>query len=804
MPPRTGQPCGHQPQVEALAAGELTGAAQRDVEQHLEQCELCRAHFRQLTADRFPKFRGYTVRAELGRGGFGHVYKAIHHGKARIEAMKVLFGKTPLREAYFENEVHLVARLRHPNLATLYEAHLTTPPLYYTMEYVEGQQLDAYLHTHDVSLEERIEIIKKVAAAVAYAHGQGVVHRDLKPQNVLIDTQNQPRIVDFGISKRLGFTEAEEAESAAPRTEGALGTYGYMAPEQFAGGAVDARADVYAQGVLLFHVHTGLPARSATQSARLHARLRERRVSRADDLAAIIDHAVQPAPEQRYPTCLALIADLDRYLAGREVQAQTNPSAGYHVARMAALVLRSYPRSVHGAGTAAMIAILTLVFWTAGARWCIPADGIPQTTLIAVTPNTQARAATGHLGADLPGFEPAERSSWRLVYGRLLEQLADAAPRVVVWDYTFRACDPRYDAGFVQGVRRCGAPVIVGSAKFDINGEPQLCPEIRAAAQAWGLLLVTRASKLRGEVNVPLALQRGFNPALPSLALAGFAAARFPDCDVDIDVHPTHLELRYRRRHIAAGERRWRDATDTDRIPLFSADPAGHRSPELESEDRPAHGRFRLDGVADWAQRAIPLERVLAAKPDELRAWFSGRAVLVGQMVPGLDQHELASGQIVFGCQVQAAILDALLARAFVHRVDRPGLFGRVCVWCALAALVARFVPLRRVGAAWPVLAAAGAVTATGLLLPLVLADQAATGWTIEVTIAGCAILSAGALSVLIRQLHERQMHLAPTPIWLAGGTTTGTTVLAGTPRSSASSTGSRSRQAAAGEATSR
>jgi CHASE2 domain-containing sensor protein len=797
MPPRTGQPCGHRQQVEALAAGDLTGAAQRDVEQHLEQCEPCRAHFRQLTADRFPRFRGYTILAELGRGGFGHVYKAIHHGKARVEAMKVLFGKTPLREAYFENEVHLVARLRHPYLATLYEAHLNAPPLYYTMEYVAGQQLDAYLHSHDVSLEERIEIIKKVATAVAYAHGQGVVHRDLKPQNILIDPQNQPRIVDFGISKRLGLAGAADTGGASPRTEGALGTYGYMAPEQIAGGAVDARADIYALGVLLFHVITGLPARSVAEPDRLLARLRERHVSRADDLAAIITHAARPAPEERYPTCLALVADLDRYLAGREVQAQTNPTAGYHAIRLAALVLRTYPRSVQVAATAVIVATLTLAFWTTGARWCVAGTGQPQTALIAVTPDTLTAAANGRIGAALPGFDPNERPSWRLLYGRLLEKLAEAGPRVVVWDYTFRTCDPRYDAALVRGIRNCGVPVVVGSAKFDVNGEPQLCAAIHAAAQAWGLLLVTRADTLRAEVNVPLALQRGFNPAIPSLALAGFAAARFPDCDVDIDVQPTQLELRYRRRHVAAGERRWRGAAETDRIPIFSVDPAGTRSPDLEAEDRPAHGRFRLDDVAVWAQRAIPLEQVLTAEAQQVRAWFGGRAVLVGQMLPGLDQHELRSDQTVFGCQVQTAILDALLAGAFIHRVDRPGLLGRVCVWCALASLAAGAVPLCRRGAVWPVLASAAAAMLTGILLTFALAGGATSAWAVEATIAGCALLSAGGLAVFIRQLHERQLHLAPTPVWLAGSTTTSTTVLVGTPRGSASRSSAPAEQAA-------
>ena len=142
----------------------------RIVQRHLEQCEPCRAVFRKLTADRFPRLRSYTVIARIGAGAFGEVFKVIHHVKQRTEALKLLYTETRFRTASFVNEVHAIARLRHPNIATLFDAQLAAPPLYYTMELVEGRQLDEHFRSPDVTLAERIEIFRQVALAMDYAH----------------------------------------------------------------------------------------------------------------------------------------------------------------------------------------------------------------------------------------------------------------------------------------------------------------------------------------------------------------------------------------------------------------------------------------------------------------------------------------------------------------------------------------------------------------------------------------------------------------------------------------------------------
>jgi CHASE2 domain-containing sensor protein len=785
MPPRNVQVCPRRGETDSLIRDQLRDEQLTSAQQHLLECDSCRSAFRQHTARRFPRLKNYTIVSVLGRGGFGVVYKALHHSKQRFEAIKVLFGKTAQRTAYFENEVRLVARLRHPNIATLYEAHLTSSPLYYSMEYVQGQHLDAYFTDHEVSLEERINLFKTVAQAMGYAHQQGVIHRDLKPQNILIDPQGQPRIVDFGIARKLVVAEdgPDPPNESGPAREGVLGTYGYIAPEQIAGADVDSRADIYGLGALLFHMLTGQPARFAPQVARLTEVLLERHVSRAHDLASIIACCVHPEPGQRYQDSAELVQDLEDYLAGRPIRARRDPSPGYRAARIATLVLRNHPRSVQALALAAVTVILAWTFHLAGASQLAPARGKTETALVALMPSTLEAIRSGRIGADLPGLDPQDKMSWRLLYGQLLARLSRSRPLVVVWDYYFPTCQPEYDQTFVNGIRSLPAPVIVGCRQFDLNGEPELCPDIRSAVDGWGILMGSRPDASRGSVYIPLAVQRGNNPPVPALALAAAAAARYPQHAPDLAIDHDRLELRYRKRRISAGERRWHEDTHTLRI--FKTEEAGLQtlpftlSGQIEPGDRCHFGAFPFAQVPDWAARPIPLEEVLTADPQQCQRWFDGRAVLIGQMIPPFDMYSAGSQGPVYGCQIQASVLNDLMTGTMLQRLSQRWLALRFGLWCALAALIADLLPI---GRRLPLRTAAVVtvvVMAASVVAGVALAVRLTAPWAVELCVAVCGLVAGGAAGLLVNLVHRRQLHLTPGPVWSAPGTTLSTTVLA-------------------------
>lgn len=774
MATRTDHVCIPHEKLAALAAAALPVAERDALEVHLETCEICRGAWRELTADDLPRFRSYTILRAIGRGGFGVVYKAVHHGKQRVEALKVLFSKTPLREAYFQNEVHLAAKLRHPHIATLYEAHLTSPPMYYAMEYIAGQQFNQYVHEQHPPLEERLRIVQQVAAAVHYAHSEGVVHRDLKPQNILIDEHGQPHIVDFGISKRVVL----EGGTGREIGEGVLGTYGYIAPEQLGGTPVDHRADIFGLGALLFHVVTGQPPGLAREPEKVLRLLKERGVARAADLAAIISRCVSADPGQRYASAAHLANDLDQYKQGWLVAARSEHTVPLRAARLGAVVVRSYPRAVQMAATVLLAIILTATLWSSGARWLPPAATEPQAALVAFTDTTFAALRNGDLAAELPGVRPANRKSWRVLYGRLLEKLAHADVQAVAWDYFFPDDQPDYDPALAAGVKALGRPVVVGSRTFDINAEPQINAALRSVVHACGALVSVKLAELEQDGLAPLAIQRGFGDPIPALAVAAYAAARHPDSNVALRLAPEYIELRYHKRDAAPGVARW--YSETDRLHVYEVVTAGQGA-GLQPNDRLYQGRYSLAEVAAWRTRAIPMERVLAADEAQLRRWFGGKVVLVGQMLPLLDVHRLKDGQAIFGCQAQAALLDALLAERQPVRYNLGQLVPRVCLGCLVGAAIA-IAALGRV--TMPLRWVSGAAIATAVL-GVVGASYAAVRITgraeIELAMALAAAVAASGPVILIQCLHRHQQALIPAGA-VKGEVTTGSTTLVASP----------------------
>jgi predicted Ser/Thr protein kinase len=206
----------------------------------------------------FPAIEGYEVEGELGRGGMGVVYKAKQVGLKRTAAIKMILSG-PLagveQRARFRAEAQAVARLQHPHIVQIYEIGEHEGKPYFSLEFVEGGSLDKKLAGNPQPPREAARLISILAEAVHFAHQKGVVHRDLKPGNVLLTRDEQPKITDFGLCKDLESDLISTVEGAI------LGTPLYMAPEQASGSvkAVGRCTDVYALSAILYEMLTGRP-----------------------------------------------------------------------------------------------------------------------------------------------------------------------------------------------------------------------------------------------------------------------------------------------------------------------------------------------------------------------------------------------------------------------------------------------------------------------------------------------------------------------------------------------------------------
>ncbi|MCA9516600.1 MAG: protein kinase [Myxococcales bacterium] len=264
----------------------------------------------------------YELRRELGRGGMGVVYQAYHHALRRECAVKLLQStRNEVVAERFVLEGQAAARLgKHPNIVGVFDAGVIDGTAYIAMEYVEGEPLDAILARRGRLPEaEVLAIGEQVARALAHAHRHGIVHRDMKPGNIMIDRDGTPQILDFGLAKDLGVTDS--AMSVAGHI---MGTPNYMPPEQadHRRGSVDARTDVYSLGATLYHAASGRMPFSAERVVdvivqvltRDPPRLRGTGVSA--DGEAVIARAMEKEKRHRYQSATELADDLARVLHG--------------------------------------------------------------------------------------------------------------------------------------------------------------------------------------------------------------------------------------------------------------------------------------------------------------------------------------------------------------------------------------------------------------------------------------------------------------------------------------------------------
>ncbi|MCH7924096.1 MAG: serine/threonine protein kinase, partial [Planctomycetes bacterium] len=307
-------------------------------------------------------FPGYEIVRRISEGGQGIVYQALQKTTKRKVAIKVLLqglhASTTARKR-FEREIELVAALKHPNIITIFHSGTTKEGLpFYVMDYVRGLSLKEFVREKKLTLEDALKLFMKVCAAIQYAHQRGVMHRDLKPSNILVDTEGNPKVLDFGLAKLL----AGPVETIVSISQEVIGTLPYMSPEQARGNPdeIDTRTDIYSLGVMLYELLTGgypypvagrmadvlkhiaeteptPPTRAwksdAGVSRKSSGRFRPGQCPIDGEVQTIVMKSLSKDRDRRYQSAGDLARDIDNYLTGQPIEARRD--SGWYVLRKA-------------------------------------------------------------------------------------------------------------------------------------------------------------------------------------------------------------------------------------------------------------------------------------------------------------------------------------------------------------------------------------------------------------------------------------------------------------------------------------
>jgi serine/threonine protein kinase/tetratricopeptide (TPR) repeat protein len=346
---------------DAVAAGDDCGSA-KDVQAK----EATQSKTTARAAKMLGELGDYELLEEVGRGGQGVVFRARQKSLNRVVALKVIgLGQwaTKAHLKRFRLEAEAAASLDHPCIVPIYEVGERDGQCYFSMKFIEGGQLDEVVKHTPMSIRHAVELIAKVARTVHYAHEHGILHRDIKPGNILLDARGEPHLTDFGLARLV------ESESTVTRTVEVLGTPSYMSPEQAAGNntKLTSATDVYGLGAVLYQLLTGHPPfaggttyetiKLLLETEPRPPRLWNPQVDR--DLSTICVTCLEKDPQRRYSSALTLAEDLERWLKHEPIQARHTGV----IARGRKWLQRNPTASAMAVLSLALIAAIGVIVW---------------------------------------------------------------------------------------------------------------------------------------------------------------------------------------------------------------------------------------------------------------------------------------------------------------------------------------------------------------------------------------------------------------------------------------------------------
>ncbi len=644
----------------------------------------------------------YEIQREIAVGGMGSVFEAIQDQPRRSVALKLMRGAraSPAAVKRFEKEAQLLARLQHPCIAQVYEAGThacgdqSVP--YIAMEFVQGARpITEHCRAHKLTRRRRLELFLDVCDAVHHGHVKGIIHRDVKPGNVLVDGAGHVKIIDFGVSRALDADPTSVTMQL--ESEQLIGTLQYMSPEQCDSslGEVGVSADIYALGVLLYELLCGkLPYEvDATNIAHTVQVIREQppiRPATIDrslrgDLETILLKALHKDPARRYHSAEQLGEDVRRLLQGQPVLARGDSLWYLASTRLKTAIAKHQVWAALAACVIAVvftqtIGVMVLFHWTR-ADWAFqrtvtrlfpPSSPNLMSTvrIVSLREGTDAEGLAKSLGIE--GIQPGDaRGARRLLWAHLLRRLAETASRAVAFDVQF-ITPTEHDQEFVDAVnllKQKPVDVVMAVHEWLPNeqGLPRLAPLIAPHVRPGGVSSVTD-EKQPWRASL-FALPNSSAQPLPSLAVATLAAFLHPGAELSLTYtrQTGLLVMRFSQRHLSAPAFSTPVGEPKAIVPNTVIDEVGSHAAAWGLRPESSLGLLMVEMPGDAILRTPPVDLdlvdVLRAPQKQLREWFDGRVVVIGDArVEARDgPFEHSDGRVLPGFCLNAAAIDMLI-----------------------------------------------------------------------------------------------------------------------------------------------